>query len=103
MAVDPVVIPAREHCYMQIVEGGRAIHVLLGSDMLREALKWTTGAAPEWVFGDDGKPVSVKIRPAKEGEQGLQMQSCPAGYYYRIPCPNGMAAGWRSEPPDKEE
>ena len=48
MTVDPAAVPPSERCNMQVVEGGEAIRLFLGSDMLRKASKWATGAVHEW-------------------------------------------------------
>jgi hypothetical protein len=72
---------------VQLVDGGLAVDVFLGSDLMKHIRSWRFGAQAELNLANGEEP-SVSIRPAREGEPALKLQYSPAGPFFRVPTPD---------------
>jgi hypothetical protein len=76
---------------VRIADGGLAIDVFPGHDMLSNIRTWRHGVQAELSLETGDELYSVTIRPAREGEPALKMKYSPAGPFFRIPMPLGVA------------
>jgi hypothetical protein len=74
---------------VQIVDGGLAVDVFPGSDMMSNIRTWKFGVQAELNL-DSGEEPHISIRPAREGEMALKMRHSPVGPFFRIPTPPGL-------------
>jgi hypothetical protein len=86
---------------MSIADGGRAVNFFPAGDLLDRALSWEHGAVAEWCDGPDGKPNSLRLRPAAKEESGLKLMWHPEeeSFGFRVPVPDGKRVSLKDEAP----
>jgi hypothetical protein len=66
------------------------INLFLDGKILQRALTWEYGAKVKWKYDADGTNCRLLLVAATKDDPGLQLRCCSNGFYFRIPCPDGM-------------
>jgi hypothetical protein len=74
---------------IEVAPGGRAIDLILSSEMLKKLRKWER-VTYKWKLDAEGELRAVGFRQARDDEPVLEMRQYATGWGFRIPLPSEM-------------